>query len=61
MAYPSRSDVLVVLAANKFSCARRQYPLQFTNTMTATVLGVFTAAVITGTTTNYVLGIPKER
>jgi len=29
--------------------------------MTATVLGVFTAAVITGTTTNYVLGIPKER
>jgi putative effector of murein hydrolase LrgA (UPF0299 family) len=34
---------------------------EFTNTMTATVLGVFTAAVVTGTITNYVLGMPKER
>ena len=30
---------------------------QFTKTMIATVLGLFTAAVVTGTITNYVLGV----
>jgi hypothetical protein len=34
---------------------------QFTNTAVAAVIGVCTAAVITGTITNYVLGMPKER
>jgi hypothetical protein len=45
--------ILAVLVANS--------RWQFTNTMTATVLGFFTAAIVTGTITNYVRGVPEAK
>jgi hypothetical protein len=45
--------VFAVLAAN--------IHWQFTNTMTASVIAVFIAALVTGVITHHVLGLPKGR
>jgi hypothetical protein len=52
VAYPSKSYVFAVLAAN--------IHWQFTNTMSASVIGIFIAAVVTGMITHHVLGLPKK-
>jgi hypothetical protein len=44
--------VFAVLAAN--------IHWQFTNTMSASVIGIFIAAVVTGMITHHVLGLPKK-